>query len=823
MLAALLSAYADPDAEVAAALAAGRRPVRTLGFDAPRTRLIAAGFQPVRLVAPRLAATPRADTIMGAAEIGPRGRRLLEALVAPVRPEVPVLITQADSEQPQIFAALRELGRLGEPVPEQVHFCDLLHIDRASSRAYNATRLAQLDDWLVSLGGRRPTVESLAEAEALLAEQAALLERCDALRREGRIAGSDMLALIGACAILPVDRANAALVALLEAPVEIAAHHPTPTPLTLSLSKGAGATVAPGASTSSARAESGLVARRVLVCGTPHEGAELYQAIEAAGAQVVGEAHAWGLAHAVPPRVASPSAEARRVAEAALAAEADLVLHLTLDGDEAAPWDVARLKRALPENLRFAALRCSSIPDAAFAETLTALLTGQAIEKPAAAPKPATGKPRPSPSRSRKSLSSVADVNAYQREWFASVRQQVAEGAPFAMVNANAPQEILRALDIPFVVNQWWASIVAAKQQSRRYQGLLRAHDYPADVEAYSAQGLAAAFDDDADHAPWGGLPRPDFVHAVASSDPTLKLFEQWGEDVGAESYVYERTTDPRADLFADWWAQLPAHWDSVLEDERVDLMLAEIREVIARLEARTGRTFSAERFAEVMTLVNEQEEYYRKTRDLVARTVPAPIGVVDSMPATMVPQWHRGTVWARDAAKDFYEEVQARVDAGLAAVPNERVRLMWVGRGLWSEMGFYQKWEESHGAVFVWSMYLALAADGYIRDLSGGRDPLRALASRVICMGDELRMPTWAGPWHVHEAQTHSIDGVVALQDADPFVVRALRAAGFPVLELTADNFNRESEDGAAIDAAITAFVEGPARERAEQRHAGT
>jgi hypothetical protein len=133
--------------------------------------------------------------------------------------------------------------------------------------------------------------------------------------------------------------------------------------------------------------------------------------------------------------------------------------------------------------------------------------------------------------------------------------------------------------------------------------------------------------------------------------------------------------------------------------------------------------------------------------------------------------------------------------------------------------MGFYQKWEESHGAVFVWSMYLALAADGYIRDTSGGRDPLRALASRFITMGDELRMPTWAGPWNVHEADTHNIDAVVALSDADPFVVRALRAAGYPVLELAADNFNRESEDGAAIDAQITAFIEGPATERANAR----
>jgi hypothetical protein len=446
------------------------------------------------------------------------------------------------------------------------------------------------------------------------------------------------------------------------------------------------------------------------------------------------------------------------------------------------------------------------------------------VETPPTTPAPKP-KPKPAPraaeGRSRKSLESVARLTAYNREWFASVREQVAQGAPFAVVNANAPQEILRALDVPFVVNQWWASIVAAKQQSRRYQALLRAHDYPADVEAYSAQGLAALFDDDAENAPWGGLPKPDFVHAVATSDPTPKLFEQWAAESGADCYIYERTIDPRPDLFSDWWTQLPANWDTALEDERVDLMLAEIREVIARVEERTGRTFSPERFAEVMALVNEQEEYYRQTRDLVARTVPAPIGVVDSMPATMVPQWHRGTEWARDAARDFYEEVKARVDAGLAACPNERIRLMWVGRGLWSEMGFYQKWEESHGAVFVWSMYLALAADGYIRDLSGGRDPLRALASRVICMGDELRMPTWAGPWHVHEANTHRVDGVVALQDADPFVIRALRAAGYPVLELTADNFNRESEDGAAIEATITAFIEGPARDRSEERHA--
>jgi benzoyl-CoA reductase/2-hydroxyglutaryl-CoA dehydratase subunit BcrC/BadD/HgdB len=783
MLERFRQAYADPEAEVERAIAAGRRPIRTLGFDAPRTALMAAGFQPIRLVAPPLAATPSADEIMGAAAMRQRGKRLLEALLEPARPEVPVLITAADDEQPQIFAALRELARLGEAVPQHVHFFDRLHIRRPASNAYTAKRMAQLEDWLRAFGPDP-------HAQIELADQTELLAKLADLRAAGRVSGTDALQVIGAAAIMPLHEHGAAL--------------------TDALRGLADAPILPG--------------QRVFVCGTPHESAELYRAIEAAGALIVGEDHAWGApfmhSERQPSRVASPAQLGMRIAEQAAALDVDLVLHLTIGGDEAAPWDVAAIKRALTGR-RLAALRCAAEQDARFAEELRVALSGQSATAPpatSAGPRPATARPA-SDGRSRKSLTSVADFNAYQREWFAEVRRQVAAGAPFAVVNANAPQEILRTLGIPFVVNQWWASIVAAKQQTRRYLGLLRERDYPPDVEAYSAQGLAAAFDDDPELAPWGGLPRPDFLHAVASSDATLKMFEMWAQETGADCYVYERSYDPRPDLFQDWWDRVPGNWDEALEAERIDLMVAELREVIGRLERKTGRTFSHERFAEIMDLVNEQEDYYRRTRELVARTVPCPIGVADQMPATMVPQWHRGTEWARDAAKAFYEEVKARVDAGLAAVPNERVRLMWVGRGLWSEMGFYQKWEESHGAVFVWSMYLALAADGYIREFSGGRDPLRALASRFITMGDELRMPTWAGPWHVHEAETHQVDAAIALQDADPFVVRALRAAGYPVLELTADNFNRESEDGAAIEAAITAFIQGPASARAMAR----
>jgi benzoyl-CoA reductase/2-hydroxyglutaryl-CoA dehydratase subunit BcrC/BadD/HgdB len=722
-----------------------------------------------------------------------------------------LLITQADAEQPQIFAALRELARLGEPVPSRVHFLDLLHLDRPSSRDYNRRRLDQLCEWLAELGGAAVSDRAIAEAGAALRRQASLIEQLDRLRSAMQIRGSDAIAIIGAAAAMPPEAHADRLETLLAAAGELPQ----------------------------------LEGKRLFLAGSPHENRSVYQLIESCGAVIVGEEQGWGSAFWRPSlrareasldslsdpalrpiaRTTAPDETAARVAAGAAACGAELVLHLTLGEDEAAPWDVAAIRRALPDALPFLALRTGLDGNARLHERVARFIAGETAatggaKSPAAAPAaPARALKAEPGQRSRKSLASLASFGTYQREWFAGVRAQAAAGEPFAMVNANAPQEILRAFDIAFVVNQWWASIVAAKQQSRRYLGLLAEHDYPRDVEAYSSQGLAALFDEDTEQAPWGGLPRPDLLFAVASSDPTLKIFDQWAAEAGADCFVYERTVDPRAEITTRWWDDLPERWDTVLESERIDLMVAELQAAIGLVEAKTGRRFDEARFVAVMALVNEQEEYYRRTRLLIAAAVPAPISIVDSMPATMVPQWHRGTIWARDAAKAFHDEVEARIDGGEAAAPNERIRLMWVGRGLWSDMGFYQRWEESHGAVFVWSMYLALAADGYIRRTDGDRDPMRALAARFLTMGDELRMPTWAGPWHVHEALTHQVDAALALRDADPFVVRALREAGVPVLELPVDNFSRDPEAMAALEAAITAFIEGPASERAAIR----
>ena len=57
-------------------------------------------------------------------------------------------------------------------------------------------------------------------------------------------------------------------------------------------------------------------------------------------------------------------------------------------------------------------------------------------------------------------------------------------------------------------------------------------------------------------------------------------------------------------------------------------------------------------------------------------------------------------------------------------------------------DLDFYTAFEAHHGAVFVWSMYLAFGPDGYIR--YGRDDPLLALASRTVSFNEQLHNPPW-------------------------------------------------------------------------------
>jgi benzoyl-CoA reductase/2-hydroxyglutaryl-CoA dehydratase subunit BcrC/BadD/HgdB len=405
--------------------------------------------------------------------------------------------------------------------------------------------------------------------------------------------------------------------------------------------------------------------------------------------------------------------------------------------------------------------------------------------------------------RSRKDLRCTAEATAHQKSFVVDLKRRVFEkGEAFVVAQADTPHEIFHAMDIPLVTNQWWSAYIAAKQLSGRYFNVLSRAGFPENTCRYCSLGLACTLANDPATAPWGGLPKPALLVARLTCDCIQRVFAEWAKALDTEFFALEapawRTKDP------DWFKRSQADWESVYEAERIDLMVEEMQQLIALLEARTDRTFDLNHFATLMERINEQESYIAEAAELIASARPCPVSIGEQMSNTMIPQRHRGSNWAVAHARKFRDEVRERVDRGMGCSTDERLRLMWVGAGLWHDPGFYQVLEDRHGAVFVWSMYMPFAGPQYVRDLSGR--PMRALASRICSMNEVLHLPPWMNGWMKAEAERWGIDATVILRPAGNrlsqsginFVTRDLEDHGIPVLVLDADmvdaaNWNHE------------------------------
>jgi benzoyl-CoA reductase/2-hydroxyglutaryl-CoA dehydratase subunit BcrC/BadD/HgdB len=407
----------------------------------------------------------------------------------------------------------------------------------------------------------------------------------------------------------------------------------------------------------------------------------------------------------------------------------------------------------------------------------------------------------------------LAENSAYNKRWFQDVQAQVAHGEPFAFINVDTPTEIFKALGIPVIVNQWWASICSAKQRGPRYLSALNMLGYREDLCSYCSMSLGSVIAED-DDKPWGGLPKPTILVTNNDCGSKRKIFEIWGERENIPVFVLEHPVidnPPRARI-----ESMRHDWEALIGTRQIDFLAAQYQDLIALLERLTGRTFDRERFVEVMALVNEQEELYATTRDLIAAAYPAPMNVIEQMPATMVPQWHRGTRWGVERARLFHEEVQRRVRENEAPCPQERHRLMWLGRGLWHNLPFYRHFEQQYGAVFVWSVYLAIASDGYPRY---GGEPLRALASRMLGIFALVQEVPFVTDWYVQEAKRAGINGVIRMGDerggCKPVFGRrhlvddVLEAAGVPVLTISGDPVDPRAWDEDRLTTRIAEFIE--------------
>ena len=413
-----------------------------------------------------------------------------------------------------------------------------------------------------------------------------------------------------------------------------------------------------------------------------------------------------------------------------------------------------------------------------------------------------------------KELQCTARAAAFQKTWFAELRRAVFdERQPYAVAQADVPFELFQLLDVPAVSNQWWAALIAAKQMAPAYLDAMEERGYHDGLCRYCSLGLAATLNRDRLPGPWGGLPRPALVCARLTCDCVQRVFATWAEAFGTEFVALD---NPGATLLPPrWWELSRSRWRELFEPHRLAFAVADLQALIAALERISGRTFDVDALRALMDAVNTQEELFDEIRTLICAAPKTPVRMTEQIANVMATQWVRGSTWAIAHARAFRDEVKARVEAGVAACPNERARLMWVGAGLWHDTDFYAAFEESYGAVFVWSMYLGFGPDGYIR--YGLDDPLAALASRVVSLNEQLHNPPWANEWIVNQARRHRIDAALVLTPGGMrpaatgkrFVERALERAGIPVFVVDTDGVDARRWDGGRMRDVVGRFID--------------
>lgn len=270
------------------------------------------------------------------------------------------------------------------------------------------------------------------------------------------------------------------------------------------------------------------------------------------------------------------------------------------------------------------------------------------------------------------------------------------------------------------------------------------------------------------------------------------------------------------------------------LTDNKLDYVVGQMHDGIEWLEAVTGRKYDDEKLIRAVYDHCRAESVWAKVCAL-NKTVPAPLDE-----KTMYSLYVHGTLnKSSQVVGDFYEElldeVRDRVKRGIAAVANERCRVMSDTQPPWAFLNVF-RYLEKYGCVSIGSLYTfgLIGMWDVKEDGSWGPRPTpkeegieirdRDQALRVLASW-ELKKPEWqhfyspqlksemmiriAKEWKLNGVLLHYNRGCEGLSLGIAENRLALKEAGFPVMIFEGNMGDEREFDEAQTMTRIDAFME--------------
>ena len=368
-------------------------------------------------------------------------------------------------------------------------------------------------------------------------------------------------------------------------------------------------------------------------------------------------------------------------------------------------------------------------------------------------------------------------------------------GKKVAWITSGGPVEPLIAMDVIPVYPENHGAMIGASKMGDALCEQAEAMGYASDLCSYARSDIACAT---TQGGPIGGLPRPDMLICCNNICGTvLKWYEVQARYFQAPLFILDTPF---------------CHTEFTEEARRY--VRRQLDDYILFLENLCKKKWDPERLKEVGGLSIEAQHLWKAVLD-TAVNKPAPLSAFDAFFHLALIVTLRGTQTVVDYYRELLDEMNDRVAAGIAAVPEEKYRLLWDNLPIWHRTRWLSEKFAAHHACLVADTYTSSWCRSL--DFMDEKDFLNSMAeayTRVFINIGADQMADIVMDMCDH----YQVDGLVmhSNRSCKPYslgqydiqrIVREKR--GLPSLIIEADMTDSRSFSESQIETRIDAFME--------------
>lgn len=185
-----------------------------------------------------------------------------------------------------------------------------------------------------------------------------------------------------------------------------------------------------------------------------------------------------------------------------------------------------------------------------------------------------------------------------------------------------------------------------------------------------------------------GPFPKPDFIFQTQICCSHSKWYQHVAKEEQVPQFYLDVGVGPHKDL----------------NDSRLDYVVNQLHDGIEFLEKSTGRKFDDEKFIAAVKNEMRSTSLWAEICHL-NKAVPAPLDEKTMYSLYVLATLQKSAKWCADFYAELRDEVADRVARGIAAVPNERCRVMSDTQPPWAFLKIF-RYLETYGAVSIGSLY---------------------------------------------------------------------------------------------------------------------